>query len=498
VTEVIVSMTGIGKDFAGVTALHDIDLSIAAGEICCLVGENGSGKSTLIKILAGVHAPSSGEFVIAGEKRDSYRPSDALREGIQVIFQDFSLFPNLSVAENIAFASEISGRVGRFSRSRAAAVASTVLDRMNITLDLDARAGDLPMVDRQLVAIAAALVTDARLIVMDEPTTALSQREVQALLAVVKGLKAEGISTLFVSHKLDEVAEISDHTVVLRNGTKVADAAADAFDRAALVTAMTGRAIEYGHNIAVPVSDDVPVLLELDGISRPGCFDDVSLTLRPGEIVGITGLLGSGRDTLALSLFGMLPPTSGTISIGGAPVTLNSVQDAIAHGIGFVPEDRLTEGLFLDHSIKENIIVRTIGSIRNRFGLLDVRRALALAHEWVANLTIKTPTVTQAVSTLSGGNQQRVVLAKWLSAHPRILVLNGPTVGVDIGSKTQILDLLRELAGNGMGIIVISDDIPELLDVCHRILLMRGGTVTDTFDRADITEQSLNTLLVAS
>lgn len=497
-TEVIVSMTGIGKDFAGVTALHDIDLSIAAGEICCLVGENGSGKSTLIKILAGVHAPSSGEFVIAGQKRDTYRPSDALRAGIQVIFQDFSLFPNLSVAENIAFASEISGRVGRFSRKRAATVASTVLDRMKITLDLDARAGDLPMVDRQLVAIAAALVTDARLIVMDEPTTALSQREVQALLAVVKGLKAEGISTLFVSHKLDEVAEISDHTVVLRNGTKVADAAADAFDRAALVTAMTGRAIEYGHNIAVPVADDVPVLLELDGISRPGCFDDVSLTLRPGEIVGITGLLGSGRDTLALSLFGMLPPTSGTISISGAPVTLNSVQDAIAHGIGFVPEDRLTEGLFLDHSITENIVVRTIGSIRNRFGLLDVRRTVSLAKEWVANLSIKTPTVTQAVSTLSGGNQQRVVLAKWLSAHPRILVLNGPTVGVDIGSKTQILDLLRELAGNGMGIIVISDDIPELLDVCHRILLMRGGTVTDTFDRADITEQSLNTLLVAS
>ena len=497
-TEVIVSMTGIGKDFAGVTALHDVDLSIAAGEICCLVGENGSGKSTLIKILAGVHAPSSGEFVIAGQKRDSYRPSDALRAGIQVIFQDFSLFPNLSVAENIAFASEISGRVGRFSRARAAAVASTVLERMNITLDLDARAGDLPMVDRQLVAIAAALVTDARLIVMDEPTTALSQREVQALLAVVKGLKAEGISTLFVSHKLDEVAEISDHTVVLRNGTKVADAAADAFDRAALVTAMTGRAIEYGHNIAVPVADDVPVLLELDGISRPGCFDDVSLTLRPGEIVGITGLLGSGRDTLALSLFGMLPPTSGTISISGSPVALNSVQDAIAHGIGFVPEDRLTEGLFLDHSIKDNIVIRTIGSIRNRAGLLDVRRTVSLAEEWVANLAIKAPTVTQAVSTLSGGNQQRVVLAKWLSAHPRILVLNGPTVGVDIGSKTQILDLLRELAGNGMGIIVISDDIPELLDVCHRILLMRGGTVTDTFDRADITEQSLNTLLVAS
>ena len=497
-SETIVSMTGIGKDFAGVTALYDVDLTIGAGEICCLVGENGSGKSTLIKILAGVHAPSAGEFVIGGEKRDSYRPVDALKAGIQVIYQDFSLFPNLTVAENIAFASQISGRVGRFSRKRVNEIASAVLRRIRIDLDLDALAGDLPMVDRQLVAIAAALVTDAKLIVMDEPTTALSQREVQALLEVVKGLKAEGISTLFVSHKLDEVAEISDHTVVLRNGTKVADAAADAFDRAALVTAMTGRAIEYGHNIATPVAADSPVLLRLDSVSRPGCFTDVNLTLKAGEIVGITGLLGSGRDTLALSLFGMLPPTSGNVFINGEPVELNSVQDAIAHRIGFVPEDRLTEGLFLDHSIKENIVIRTVSDLRNRFGLLDVKKAAQLAVDWVANLSIKTPTVTQAVSTLSGGNQQRVVLAKWLSANPQILVLNGPTVGVDIGSKAQILDLLRELAGNGMGIVVISDDIPELLDVCHRILLMRGGHVTDTFARKDITEQELNTLLVAS
>ena len=496
--ENIVSMAGIGKDFAGVTALHDVDLTIAAGEICCLVGENGSGKSTLIKILAGVHAPSAGEFVIAGEKRDSYRPMDALKAGIQVIYQDFSLFPNLSVAENIAFASQIAGRVGRFNRKRVHEIAAAVLKRIRIDLDLDALAGTLPMVDRQLVAIAAALVTDAKLIVMDEPTTALSQREVQALLEVVKSLKAEGISTLFVSHKLDEVAEISDHTVVLRNGTKVADASADAFDRAALVTAMTGRAIEYGHNIAAPIAADAPVLLELNSISRPGCFDDVSLSLRAGEIVGITGLLGSGRDTLALSLFGMLPPTSGTIAIAGEVVTLNSVQDALRHGIGFVPEDRLTEGLFLDHSIKDNIVIRTVGDLRTRLGFLDIKRAATLAIDWVSNLTIKTPTVTQAVSTLSGGNQQRVVLAKWLSANPRILVLNGPTVGVDIGSKTQILDLLRDLAAGGMGIVVISDDIPELLDVCHNILLMRGGTVTDEFARQDITEEQLNTLLVAS
>lgn len=496
--EALVTLKDVSKEFAGVHALNDVSLSIGSGEVCCLVGENGSGKSTLIKILAGVHAPTSGEIVIDGVAHASLRPADAISAGFQIIYQDFSLFPNLTVAENIVFSSQIVGTVRRFRRTKAREAAAKVLARMRVRIDLDARVRDLPMVDRQLIAIATALARDARLIVMDEPTTALSRKEVAILLDIILGLKAEGVSTLFVSHKLDEVAAISDHTVVIRNGAKVADQPAAGFDRRSLVTAMTGREIEFGRQVVAPVDEATPTILSVRGASRPGCFSAVDLTLRAGEILGITGLLGSGRDTLALSLFGLLPMTSGEVRIEGTEVRLGSPRAAMRHGIGFVPEDRLTEGLFLEHSIAANIFIRTVRSLRNRAGLLDTRRARELARRWVGELRIKTPDVGDAVSTLSGGNQQRVVLAKWLSADPKILILNGPTVGVDVGSKSEILTLLTELAGQGMGIIVISDDVPELLEVCHRIVLMRDGRVAHEFDRAAIDEQRLNDLLVAA
>jgi simple sugar transport system ATP-binding protein len=493
----LLQLKNISREFAGVQALNDVTLTIDRGEICCLVGENGSGKSTLIKTLAGVIPPSSGEIVVDGVVRESFKPSDAIGLGFQVIYQDFSLFPHLTVAENIVFGSRIAGRARWFSRSAARRDAQRVLERMRVDIDIDAQVGDLPMVDRQLIAIAGALAKDARLIVMDEPTTALSQREVQVLLDIILGLKKDGVSTLFVSHKLDEVAAISDHTVVIRNGVKVADSPAAEFDRRSLVTAMTGREIEFGAQELIPVGDN-PIVLSVRGATRPECFTDVDLDLRAGEVLGVTGLLGSGRDTLALALFGLLSMTSGEVAIDGKTVRLDSPRTAMRNGIGYVPEDRLTEGLFLDHSIGANIVVRTIDSLRTRFGLLDIRKANELARKWVSELRIKTPDTTRAVSTLSGGNQQRVVLAKWLSASPKILILNGPTVGVDIGSKSEILELLRELARQGMGIIVISDDIPELLEVCHRVLVMRDGRIANEFDRADIDEQRLAELLVAA
>jgi simple sugar transport system ATP-binding protein len=498
VPQELLKLKNISREFAGVQALSDVSLSIDRGEICCLVGENGSGKSTLIKTLAGVIAPSSGEIVVDGVVRESFKPSDAIALGFQVIYQDFSLFPHLTVAENIVFGSRVAGRMRWFSRSAARREAKLVLERMQVDIDIDANVGELPMVDRQLIAIAGALAKDARLIVMDEPTTALSQREVLVLLDIILGLKKAGISTLFVSHKLDEVAAISDHTVVIRNGVKVADSPAAEFDRRSLVTAMTGREIEFGAHAFAPVAQDSPVVLSVRGGTRPECFTDVNLDLKAGEVLGITGLLGSGRDTLALALFGLLSMTSGDIVVGGKAVRLDSPRTAMRNGIGYVPEDRLTEGLFLDHSIGANIIVRTIDSLRTRLGLLDIRKANELARKWVSELRIKTPDVSRAVSTLSGGNQQRVVLAKWLSASPKILILNGPTVGVDIGSKSEILELLRELAGQGMGIIVISDDIPELLEVCHRIVVMRDGRIANEFDRAEIDEQRLGELLVAA
>lgn len=495
--EPLVSLTSIAMEFSGVKALDGVDLDVYPGEVCCLVGENGSGKSTLIKIVSGLYAPTAGSLRIDGTEVTGYRPSDAIRAGIQVIYQDFSVFPNLTAAENIAFSRLVTGGRRLYRRREAARIAGDALTRLGVELDLTAVAGTMRMVDRQLMAIAAALVGEARLIIMDEPTTALSRREVDALLHIVQNLKRSGIAVVFVSHKLDEIAAISDRNIVIRNGRKVADEPAGNLDRKALIEAMTGRSVDQGARQDLPVPEDAPVLLELAGLGRTGAYSDVSLRVRAGEVLGITGLLGSGRDALALSLFGMLPATEGTVCVRGVEVRLAAVQDALRLGIGFVPEDRLTQGLVLDHSIRDNIAIRTVDELANRAGFLSPSRLDAFARRWVDELQIKTPNVANAAATLSGGNQQRVVLAKWLSAEPTVLVLNGPTVGVDVRSKAQIHSLLRSLAQGGMGVIVISDDVPELLDVCHRILLMRDGRVTDVFERAEIDEAQINALLAA-
>lgn len=495
----LLALTNMSKVFSGVAALENVSMTIERGEICCLVGENGSGKSTLIKIIGGVYEATSGSLEIDGVTVKSYQPIDAVRAGIHIIHQDFALFDNLSVHENIAFPSEVIDRgLAVFSSSRSRSIARAALDRMGVSIDLNAAAGELSMVDRQLVAIASALVKDARLIIMDEPTTALSHREVKTLLSIIRGLKDNGVSTLFVSHKLDEILEISDHTVVLRNGHLVADRPSGELDRASLVLAMTGREVTFGEHVAETLGEDAEVLLELDELTRNGSYHSVSFTVRRGEVLGITGLLGSGRDTLALSLFGLLDPDHGRVLVGGKEVRLNSPGSAMAQGIGYLPEDRLVEGLFLEDSVQDNIVVRTVQALSNRLGLVRPRTLRTAAADWVGRLRIKTGTVKQPVNTLSGGNQQRTVLARWLSGKPRLLVLNGPTVGVDIGSKAEILDLIRDLAASGIGLVVISDDIPELLDVCHRVLVMRNGVVFQDLNRSEITEAKLNEMLVAA
>ena len=364
------------------------------------------------------------------------------------------------------------------------------MQQIGIKLDLDARVEQISVADKQLTAISRALLQNAQLIIMDEPTTALTQREVRSLFAVIKSLQARGISILFVSHKLNEVLEISNKTMILRNGRKVVDADAREFDRAKLVYYMTGRQIDDSTYDYRPGELTVP-LLKVENLTSHGNFSDISFELMPGEILGITGLLGSGRTELALALFGVQPADSGTISVEGKPVEICSIQDSITHGIGYVPEDRLTEGLFLDQSIGRNIVVRTIDRYVGRGGLLDGREVEKGIQAGVNQLSIKAGSPALPVKSLSGGNQQRVVLAKWLASSPRILVLNGPTVGVDIGSKSELHEILRELARQGMGLIVISDDIPELMQTCSRILLMRRGRLVDEFRRQDTTENQL-------
>jgi simple sugar transport system ATP-binding protein len=488
-------LENIVKRFGGLTALSDVSLTLAQGEVACLVGENGSGKSTLIKIIAGMYSPDTGTILIDGKPHPHLRAIDAIREGIQVIYQDFSLFPNLSVAENIAVNEAVSTGKVLVSWSAMRANAARALARMHVQLDLDAPAGTLPVVDRQLIAIAKALLQNARLIVMDEPTTSLSQREIQSLFGVIRTLKEAGVGTLFVSHKLDEVIEIADRTIIIRSGKKVIDQPAHELTRSAMIRAMTGRDLDSEAAVG-QVPETAPVALEVQNLTRAGHFYDVSLRVRAGEVLGITGLLGSGRTSLALSIFGMLPPDSGQVLLDGQPVSIRTVQDALDAGIGYVPEDRLKEGLFLPQPIGSNVVVRVIDSLVSAPGILNRRRVGGTIEEWVDRLRIKTPSVENPVTSLSGGNQQRVVLAKWLAAAPKVMVLNGPTVGVDVGSKQEIHDIIRQLAAQGMAVLVISDDLPELLHVCHRTHVMKRGRLVSEFERSRITEAELNAMLI--
>jgi simple sugar transport system ATP-binding protein len=485
----LVELAGISKAFAGVQALSEVSATINAGEIVCFAGENGSGKSTLVKILAGVVTADAGTIEVDGKVRPSWQPIDAVRAGIQIIYQDFSLFPNLTVAENISFNHELSRRRRLISWPEVRQTAERALDKVGVAIALDALVERLSVADKQVVAIARALVQGARLIAMDEPTTALTEREVHALFGIVRRLKADGVAVIFISHKLPEVFAICERIIVLRNGTKVADGPVGAFDVASLSQHMIGRRLE--EHAGARNHEPGAELLRVEALGRVGQFDDVSFSLRAGEVLGITGLLGSGRTALANALFGLAPADQGRIIVAGEAVRITSPADAMRLGIGYVPADRLTEGLFLPQSIGRNIAVGSLERVSGTAGILSGARMRALIDEWVRRLHVLTPDAELPASSLSGGNQQRLMLARWLARAPRILVLNGPTVGVDVGSKAEIHAIIARLAADGMAVIVISDDIPELLAACDRILVMQSGRVTEQVARAVVNEDSL-------
>lgn len=487
-TEPLIDLRAITKRYAGVTALDTVDFTVAAGEAVCLAGENGSGKSTLIKIISGVEEHTNGDIYIDGAKVDHNNPRIAAAHGVMVIFQDFSLFPNLQVYENIAYPSQLGAQNRLFDRAAARKMASAVLSRIGVDIDLDTRVESLPVAQKQLVAIGRALASQARLIIMDEPTTALTEREVARLLDIIRKLKEDGVAVVFVSHKLAEVLEVSEKVVVLRNGKKVADGDAKDFDTKSLAFHMTGR--EVPESAPEPMQAGATTLMQVEGLSKTGVFENVSLELKAGEILGITGLLGSGRTSLAKAFFGLVRPDAGTIHFDGAKVPLGDPLSAAKVGIGYVPEDRLTEGLFLTQSILRNVAIGRLDN-HSKGGLLDMGGLLSEAADWISRLKIKAPDIAAPVQSLSGGNQQRVSLARWLSRAPKVLLLNGPSVGVDVGSKADIHDIIRDLAKNGIGIIMISDDLPELLATCHRILVMKDGRITDELASASTTETDL-------
>lgn len=486
--ENILSVKQIKKSFGGVQALKGVDLEIKKGETHCLAGENGCGKSTLIKVISGFYKPESGEIEIDSKNYPTISPAEAIKAGIQVIYQDFSIFPNLTVLENLALNQVILQKKKLVNKKEFRMIAEKALGKINFEVDLDARVETLPVADKQLIAISRALLDDAKLIIMDEPTTALTKKEVKRLFEIIESLKQRGVTILFVSHKLDEVFEISDRITILRNGENVVTCPVTEMDDKKFAFYMTGR--EFAEVKTSSVAGQGDVILNVENLSAPG-FADVSFQLRAGEILGISGQLGSGRTELALSLFGLLKSTSGHIEVDGKPVQISSVRKAQKLGIALVPEDRLTEGLFLPQSIKRNIIVTRLDDFSNTMGVIDNRRIDSESAQWINDIHIATNNDERPVSTLSGGNQQKVVLARWLSNRPRIMILNGPTVGVDIGAKYDIHALLRRLASEGMAIIIVSDDAAEMIATCNRVIVMQAGRVVGELAETNLSEKAL-------
>lgn len=481
----LLEVRNIVKRFGGVTALGGVSLRLAPGEVLCLAGENGCGKSTLIKIISGAETPDAGEIIIDGDTRTSMDTTEAIKRGVQVIYQDFSLFPNLTVSENISLTSAIADRRRLFDKKAARRRARGVVSDLGLALNLDAEVETLSVADKQLTAICRALANDARVIIMDEPTTALTHTEVERLFAIVDRLRERGVAFIFVSHKLDEVKAIADRITILRSGQHVITGPMSDFDPRSITEHMTGKEIDESRNVP-QVDPEAPVILDVSGMTRAGAFDDVTFQLRAGEILGITGLLGSGRTEIAEGLFGILPHTSGTVKVDGRAVALRSIQDSVDAGIGYVPEDRLTQGLFLETAIADNIIAGSLDQHGTKIGLLDREKVATTIDDLFRRLRIKAPNVKAPVRSLSGGNAQRVVLAKWLARSPKVLILNGPTVGVDVGSKAEILDILRAEAAQGRGVIVISDDAAELVSCCNRVAVVRHGRIVEVLDGANV------------
>jgi simple sugar transport system ATP-binding protein len=479
-TEDALRFRHIRKIFGGVTALNDVDFTVGAGEVHCLAGENGSGKSTLIKIINGVYQPEPGAGMqVFGHDYAHITPTLARKAGIAVIWQDLALFAEMTVAENIAFETLLGNHPRGVSYTRLREVAKAALARLEVDLDLDARLGDLPIAQRQVVAIARALVSDARLIFMDEPTASLTQSETDALLSVVRTLSARGVAVVFVSHRLAEVLEISSRVTVLRDGKLVGVFPTEGMTQSRLTELMTGTSFAQDVMARDVAGTDV---LRVAGLTRAGEYENISFTLRAGEVLGLTGLIGAGRTELCHTLFGMTKADRGRITLTGRELRMTSNRDAVAEGIAYVSEDRLALGLIQPQSIADNAVLSVLKQITGRSGLLSSQKKDVTVDHWITELAVKIGNPADAVSTLSGGNQQRVVLAKWLATEPKVLLLDCPTVGVDVGARAGIFRIVRQLAEKGLAILLVSDEVPEVYLNADRVLHMAGGRIADEWD----------------
>jgi rhamnose transport system ATP-binding protein len=477
----------VSKAFGGVQALRDVQFAIYPGEVHAILGENGAGKSTLIKIMTGVHQPDSGALLLDGAPVHFANTRAAQEHGIAAIYQEPSLFPDLDVAENILIGRQPM-RGGRVDWKRLYQEAGAVLKRLGLSLNPRTRARDLSVAQQQIVEIARALSINARVLIMDEPTSSLTLAEVEDLFAIVRQLRAGGTAIVFISHRLEELFALADRVTTLRDGAYVGTQPLASVTTDGLIRMMVGRPLAE----LFPKQDVAPgeVVLEVERLSVAGAFSEISFSLRRGEIVGMAGLIGAGRTNVARALFGVEPADSGTIRLDGRPVSIASPAQAMALGIGYVPEDRKEHGLVLELSIADNITLPTLASF-SRLGWVDVAGERAAAEVAARQLEVKMAGIDQKAGQLSGGNQQKVVLAKWLGTRPRVLILDEPTRGIDVGTKAAVHRLMSSLAAEGMAILMISSELPEVLGMSDRILVMREGRLTGHFSRAEASQETL-------
>jgi rhamnose transport system ATP-binding protein len=480
-----VSLTGISKRFGATAALADVSLDLLPGDVHALVGENGAGKSTLVKILAGVHQPDAGEIRLDGEHVTIPSPSAARSMGIAVVHQEPRLFPDLSVAENVFLADPPRGPLGSIGWGELRQRAAGLFEELDVHLDVGSQVRGLSMADQQLVEIAKALSIEARVLILDEPTASLSTHEVERLFTIVRHTRDRGVAVLFVSHRLEEVFELADRATVFRDGRHVVTAATADLTTASLVRHMVGREVTLFPKEAGTVGAE---LLSVHNLSDAAAFRDVTFTVHAGEIVGLAGLVGAGRTEIARVLFGIEPRTAGEIRLEGRAVHFGSPSEALAAGIAYVPEDRHQDGLVLDFPIATNI---TLPILPRLFPRLFVHPAVEadVATAYTDRLRVRATGVDQLVQALSGGNQQKVVIAKWLATRPRILILDEPTRGVDIGAKVEVHRIMSELAASGLGILMISSELPEVLAMSDRIIVLHEGRVTAEIPRDEATEE---------
>jgi rhamnose transport system ATP-binding protein len=484
----LISARGIAKQFAGVEVLRDVDLDLYAGEIHALLGENGAGKSTFAKILAGVHRPSRGGIALNGKPVEIASPVAAQRLGITLIHQEPISFPDLSVAENLVLGRSEDGWFSRVPWAELTREARRLMDLLGVDIDVTQPMRGLSIADQQMVEIARALASDSRLIIMDEPTAPLTPREVETLFGIARRLREERRTIIFISHRLEEVRALCDRVTVFRDGNKVATHPIGDVSDADIIRLMIGRPLkEYLHKQRTTIGD---VALEVENLNLPGRFENISFSVRHGEIVGLGGLVGAGRTDVARAIFGVAPAQSGTIRVDGRTVTIRTPDEAIALGLAFVPEDRAQAGIFRTLAVEQNITAAVPGRIAPA-GIIRRTIETALSGEQIRKLRIRLASPRQPIGELSGGNQQKAILARWLLTDPKILILDEPTRGIDIGVKAEFYDMIGELAESGRAILLISSELPELLALADRVLVMAEGRLTADIARADASQEAI-------